>query len=85
VRDVLLRALATEGDEVAGHVIEVLYRQETLIPELPARIDAAWRNREHRLATRLLAALVKSDDEGKYMAWARDNYKPVLRSLGLGN
>jgi hypothetical protein len=84
-RDTLLAALATEPDDIAALVIDRIYRHPSLLDGLPARIDAAWRPpRDERLAKRLLAALVRSDDEGKHLAWARANYPALVREVGDG-
>jgi hypothetical protein len=81
VQDVLLRALASESDDMAACVIGLMYRQPALVAELPGRIDKAWRERDERLATRLMQALLKSDDEGKHRAWATSNYPALVRRL----
>jgi hypothetical protein len=81
VREVLLRSLASEGDDMAACVIGLVYRIPALVDQLPARIDTAWRARDERLATRLMQALLKSDDEGKHHAWATTNYPALVRRL----
>jgi hypothetical protein len=82
VREMLLAALASEPDEIADFLIEVMHRQDNL-DEYPERIDAAWRARDERLAKRLLAVLLKSDDDRKHLAWARASYPALIRKLGV--
>ena len=82
VREVLLRALASESDDMAACVIGLVYRQPELVDGLPARIDTASREGDERLATRLMEALLKSDDDGKHRAWATTNYPALVRRLG---
>jgi hypothetical protein len=83
IRDVLLAALQGEHDDVADSIGYVLWRQEALMAELPARIDAAVAAGDQAFAGRLLSALVRGDDERKHRKWVFANHRDLFRKTGV--
>jgi len=81
VREFLLEALETEPDFVAELLISVMHRQPYILEELPQRITEAWRAKNHRFARRMLAALIKNDDDRKHVAWAEESFPSLVREL----
>jgi hypothetical protein len=83
-REALLHCLGTEpDDDIAAQMIRTLAEDETRLAELPARIDAASRQRPYnaRLALRLVATLVAGDDQRAHAAWLEAHYPQLLRQL----